>query len=427
MLFHGGVVTLRGVNVDKSRLSADISPSHRWPLYAAGFTTAFGAHAVAAGLGAESADIGLSLLGLGVLLALYDIAEVFLKPVFGAVSDRIGPKPVIIGGLLAFSAASLIGLWADEPLMLAAARLGQGMAASAFTPASSASVARLAGKHTGRYFGRYGSWKGLGYAIGPLLGAVAIIAGGFSLLFLILSLLGLAVAAWAAISVPRLVPLPRPRYTIIDVWKQSTERSFLGPTVVLAASTGALGAAVGFLPALAAREGLGTAGSVAVVTVLALASSLVQPRIGRLRDRGVLADRPGMVAGLLAIALGVLIAGLLPGAMAMDGAISMYRAVPIYCAAIFIGLGIGVATPLAFAHLADATPAERLGRTMGSAELGRELGDAGGPLLVGGVAVAAGLPWGLGTLALAVGAAAFAAPASAASGSVTKPSRKPRV
>jgi hypothetical protein len=77
---------------------------------------------------------------------------------------------------------------------------------------------------------------------------------------------------------------------------------------------------------------------------------------------------------------------------------------------VLIGEGIGVSTPLAFAHLADATPAERLGRTMGSAELGRELGDAGGPLLVGGVAVAAGLPWGLGALALVVGAGAFAAP-----------------
>ncbi|WP_256212856.1 MFS transporter [Arthrobacter sp. yr096] len=372
----------------------------RWPLYAAGFTTAFGAHAVAAGLGAESADIGLSLLVLGILLALYDIAEVFLKPVFGALSDRIGPKPVIVGGLLAFSAASLIGLWADQPALLAAARLGQGMAASAFSPASSASVARLAGTKTGHYFGRYGSWKGLGYAIGPLLGALAILSGGFGFLFGILSALGLGVAVWTTFSVPRLEPLPRPRYTIADVWRQSTERSFLGPTLVLAAATGALGAAVGFLPALAAREGLGTAGSVAVVTVLAVASSLVQPRVGALRDRGALADKPGMVAGLLSVAVGTLMAGFLPGAGW------------IYCAAVLIGLGIGVATPLAFAHLADSTPAERLGRTMGSAELGRELGDAGGPLLVGGVAVAAGLPWGLGALALLVGAAATAAPSS---------------
>ncbi|MGJ3190237.1 MFS transporter [Paenarthrobacter sp. FR1] len=383
--------------------------SQRWPLYAAGFTTAFGAHAVAAGLGAESADIGLNLLALGFLLALYDIAEVFLKPVFGSLSDRIGPKPVIVGGLLAFSAASLIGLWADQPTMLAAARLGQGMAASAFSPASSATVARLAGKrNAGRYFGRYGSWKGLGYAIGPLLGAVAIISGGFTLLFGILAALGLIVAVWAMVSVPRLHPLPRPRYTIVDVWRQSTESSFLGPTLVLAAATGALGAAVGFLPALAAREGLDTAGSVAVVTALAITSSLIQPLIGRLRDRGVLADKPGMVAGLLAVAAGTLTAGLLPGAAW------------IYLAAVLIGAGIGVATPLAFAHLADSTPAERLGRTMGSAELGRELGDAGGPLLVGGIAVASGLPWGLGALALVVGLTTFAAPGIRPPGSTAR-------
>ncbi|BAS10506.1 hypothetical protein AHiyo4_39280 [Arthrobacter sp. Hiyo4] len=55
--------------------------------------------------------------------------------------------------------------------MLGLARLGQGAAASAFSPASSAMVARLAGgKKAGTYFGRYGSWKSLGYVIGPLLG-----------------------------------------------------------------------------------------------------------------------------------------------------------------------------------------------------------------------------------------------------------------
>ena len=102
------------------------------PLYAAGFVTAFGAHSVAAGMGAQSGNIGLTLLSLGVLLAAYDISEVFLKPVFGALSDRIGTKPVIIGGLLAFAVLSLPGLWGGDPLMLGLARLGQGAAASAF-------------------------------------------------------------------------------------------------------------------------------------------------------------------------------------------------------------------------------------------------------------------------------------------------------
>ena len=44
---------------------------------------------------------------------------------------------------------------------------------------------------------------------------------------------------------------------------------------------------------------------------------------------------------------------------------------------------------------------------MGSAELGRELGDAGGPLLVGGIATVSALPFGLGALALLITAASL--------------------
>lgn len=366
------------------------------PLYAAGFVTAFGAHSIAAGLGAQSGNIGLTLLNLGILLALYDVSEVFLKPVFGALSDRIGPKPVIVGGLLAFAALSLIGLWAADPLMLALARLGQGAAASAFSPASSAMVARLArGGKAGTYFGRYGSWKSLGYIIGPLLGAGLILAGGFALLFGTLSVLAAATAVWVALAVPHLAPLPRQRYTVVDLARQVGERRFLVPTLVLAASTSALGAAVGFLPALATRHGLDSFAGTAAVSLLALGSVLAQPRVGRLRDRNRVTDNQGTTAGLLLIAAGVGLLAVAPGT------------VTIFVAAAAIGAGVGVATPLGFAHLADTTPPERMGRTMGSAELGRELGDAGGPLLVGGVATLTALPFGLGALALLIAAASL--------------------
>lgn len=366
------------------------------PLYAAGFVTAFGAHSIAAGLGAQSGNIGLTLLNLGILLALYDVAEVFLKTVFGALSDRIGAKPVVVGGLLGFAVLSLIGLWAADPLMLALARLGQGAAASAFSPASSAMVARLArGGKAGTYFGRYGSWKSLGYIIGPLLGAGLIWAGGFALLFGTLSVLAAATALWVTLAVPHLEPLPRQRYTVLDLARQIGERRFLVPTLVLAASTAALGAAVGFLPALATRHGLDAVAGTAAVSLLALGSVLTQPRIGRLRDRSGISDNQGTTAGLLLIAAGVALLAVAPAP------------VTIFLAAAAIGIGVGAATPLGFAHLADTTPPERMGRTMGSAELGRELGDAGGPLLVGGVATLTALPFGLGALALLIAAASL--------------------
>jgi MFS family permease len=361
------------------------------PLYAAGFVTAFGAHSIAAGIGATGESIGLDLLRMGALLAIYDLAEVFLKPVFGSLADRIGAKPVIVFGLLAFGIVSLIGLWSSNTIALAVARLGQGAAASAFSPASSATVARLAAPGAkGRYFGRYGSWKGLGYTLGPLIGAALIFTGGFALIFACLSAVAILTALWVAIALPRIDPLPRPRYTVADLVRQTTERGFLIPTLVLAASTGALGAAIGFLPAMASSEEAPLFASIALASVLALSSTLTQPWAGRLRDSGRISDRAAMALGLAIITAGILVAALLP-------------TLPGLCvAAGLLGMGIGLATPFAFAHLADATPPERMGRTMGTAELGRELGDAGGPLLVGGVAVVATLPIGLTALAVVV-------------------------
>jgi hypothetical protein len=70
-------------------------------------------------------------------------------------------------------------------------------------------------------------------------------------------------------------------------------------------------------------------------------------------------------------------------------------------AGVAVGSGAGVVTPLGFAALSTATPTGRLGQTMGAAEVGRELGDAGGPLLIGTIAGVAGLGLGIGLLGLA--------------------------
>ena len=82
-----------------------------------------------------------SLLELGVLLALYDGAEVLLKPVFGSLSDRVGPRPVLLGGLVGFAIASTGFVVAGQPGWLGIARLAQGASAAAFSPAAAALVA----------------------------------------------------------------------------------------------------------------------------------------------------------------------------------------------------------------------------------------------------------------------------------------------
>ncbi|MFE1169603.1 MFS transporter [Nocardiopsis sp. NPDC058789] len=360
------------------------------PLYLAGFTTAFGAHGVAGVLGTQSDSLGLSLLGLGLMLALYDVAEVVLKPVFGALSDRIGVRPVIFGGLVAFSVASLLALLAPTPLVLGLARVGQGAAASAFSPASSAAVARLAGRERlGRSFGRYGAWKSLGYVLGPLSGVALAHVWGIGALYLALAVLAAGAAAWVLLALPALPVVPRPRYTVADLVRQTTERGFLVPTLLLASTTAILGVAVGFLPLLAVRLDLHPLAGAAAVTLLALVSTIVQPIVGRRRDRHGISARDGGAVGL-----GLAAAALLALALAPN-------VVTLVAASVAIGLMVGTVTPLAFAHLAETTPEERLGRTMGNAELGREVGDAGGPLAVGALAAATSLPVALTALAAA--------------------------
>ncbi|WP_042404987.1 MFS transporter [Streptacidiphilus carbonis] len=358
-----------------------------WPLYAAGFTTAFGAHAVAANLGRFTAGHHDSLLVLGGLLALYDGAEVLLKPVFGTLADKFGARPVLLGGLAAFAAFSLIFALAHDTSQLWAARLGQGAAASAFSPAASTLVARLhpAAKR-GRAFGSYGFYKSLGYTAGPLLGGALVALGGLPLLFTAMTALAATVACWAVLAVPAVPPLPRRRQNVLDLARRLRQGSFLRPTAALAAATAALSVGVGFLPVAGAAAHLGPLATGAAVSLLAATTALVQPRAGAALDTGRLTTSTGIGTGLAITAAG-LAAAMLPG---LPG---------VLLAAVLIGTGTGLITPLGFAALAAGSPPERLGQTMGAAELGRELGDAGGPMLVAAVAAATTLTCGFAALA----------------------------
>ena len=361
-----------------------------WPLYGAGFTTAFGAHGIAANLGTGDANLARSVFYLGVLLALYDGAEVVLKPVFGTLADRVGARPVLLGGLVAFAAASALFVVVRDPAWLWAARAGQGAAASAFSPAASALVARLnpKAKH-GRAFGSYGFYKSIGYTAGPLLGGVLVWLGGLTLLFVVLTLVAAAVAGWAAVAVPAVPPVPRNRQTVVGLVRRLTDGSFLRPVAALAGATAALSVGVGFLPLTGAADGLSPVATGAAVSVLAACAAVVQPWAGRALDQGRLVARAGLVAGLGVTACG-LAGALVPGVTGL------------LVAAVLIGAGTGLITPLGFAALAAATPPDRIGQTMGTAELGRELGDAGGPLLVAAVATAATLSWGYAALAVLI-------------------------
>ncbi len=354
------------------------------PVYAAGFVTAFGAHAVAANLGRYTLARHGSLWELGLLLGIYDGAEVVLKPVFGALADRTGAKPVMIGGLVLFAAASAAFVIGGDPHLLGAARLAQGTGAAAFSPAAAATVAALGGqKRSGRLFGGYGGAKGIGYLAGPIAGGALVVAGGYPALFGTLAVIAILTAAAISALVSGARPVPRTSAAAPGLGRRLTSAAFLQPVLLLAAATAALSAGVGFLPVLAGQHHLGPIAAGALVSLLAAAAAVLQPVAGRRIDDGRLPPAAA-AAALAACAAGFLIAITgLPGLIA---------------GALLIGAGVATATPAGFARLAATTPPGQLGRTMGAAEAGRELGDAGGPVLVGAFGLIS-LTAGLGALA----------------------------
>jgi MFS family permease len=148
-----------------------------------------------------------------------------------------------------------------------------------------------------------------------------------------------------------------------------------------------LSAGVGFLPVLAGQHHLGPIAAGALVSLLAAAAAVLQPFAGRRIDDGRLPPAAA-AAALAACAAGFLLA--LTGGLA-----------GLIAGAMLIGAGVAIAIPAGFARLAASTPTEQLGRTMGAAEAGRELGDAGGPVLVGAFGLVS-LTAGLGALAAAL-------------------------
>jgi MFS family permease len=357
------------------------------PVYAAGFVTAFGAHAVAANLGRYALGHHGSLWELGLLLGIYDGAEVVLKPVFGALADHTGAKPVMAGGLVLFAAASAAFVIGGDPHLLAAARLAQGTGAAAFSPAAAATVAALGGqKRSGRLFGGYGGAKGIGYLLGPIAGGALVAAGGYPALFGTLAVIAILTAAAVGALVPHARPVPCTSAEAPSLGRRLTSAAFLQPVLLLAAAAAALSAGVGFLPVLAGQHHLGPVAAGALVSLLAAAAAVLQPVAGRRIDDGRLP--PAAAAAALAACAG----GFLIAITGLAGLIA---------GALLIGAGVAIATPAGFARLAASTPTEQLGRTMGTAEAGRELGDAGGPVLVGAFGLIS-LTAGLGALAAAL-------------------------
>lgn len=149
-----------------------------------GFVTSFGAHIVATNLPAYAQTVGVGAFMIGLLIGVYDFAELFAKPAAGVIADKRGMKLTLVSGVVIFILGSFLFL-VINPKLLLLVRFIQGLGAAALSTVSITLVAKYFTEGRGKAFGIYNAIKGAGYVIAPALGGFLVGSYGFSMIFVV--------------------------------------------------------------------------------------------------------------------------------------------------------------------------------------------------------------------------------------------------
>lgn len=118
--------------------------------------------------------------------------------VMGRYSDTLGPRRVLVGGLLLAAVFYLAQGYAQTVWMLGVMVVLTGLATGAIRPVANSLVPRIvADRDRGKAFGVMSSAGALGWASGPMAGGYVGAHYGFRAVFVITAVLFLALGAWA--------------------------------------------------------------------------------------------------------------------------------------------------------------------------------------------------------------------------------------
>jgi MFS transporter, DHA1 family, solute carrier family 18 (vesicular amine transporter), member 1/2 len=256
-----------------------------------------------------AASMGVSELAIGVLFGSYSLALLVATPFFGALTDRVGRRGPMLGGVIGIGAATLLFAVAATYPALVGARLLQGVAAAATWIAGLALVADLfPAQSRGRAMGIALSGMTGGVLVGPPLGGFLYEWGGYAAPFLVAAAVALVDGVAIALL---LVDPPRAASERVSLPELLGDRAILVPsgTAVVAAST--WGLLEPTLP-LHLESVFGVSPTVVglVFGLATLAYGVATPLIGTLSDRW--GRRPTTIVGIVGLAGAMPLVGLAP-------------------------------------------------------------------------------------------------------------------
>lgn len=125
---------------------------------------------------------------IGLAIGIYGLTQALLQIPLGMLSDRIGRKPVIIGGLIVFALGSILAALTDDIYIILIARAIQGSGAvAATTMALAADLSRE--DHRAKVMAFIGMSIGISFAVAMILGPMISQWAGLSGVFWVTAML----------------------------------------------------------------------------------------------------------------------------------------------------------------------------------------------------------------------------------------------
>jgi len=128
-------------------------------------------------LGRYAERFGANPFTVGLLFAAFSLAQFAFAPVLGRLSDRIGRKPIILLSLFGTAVGSVITGAAGALWVLFAGRIIDGASGGSLSVAQAAVADVVPPEDRSRAFGLLGAAFGVGFVVGPALGALSALRG----------------------------------------------------------------------------------------------------------------------------------------------------------------------------------------------------------------------------------------------------------